>query len=292
MTRRRFAVFTFLALAAAACADNATPPGTLPATTTIPPTATTTTGATTSPERGRPVTLVTIFDGDTILVSMDGAEEEVRLLGVNTPESGECFAREARGATTAMLEGTALTVEIVGERDQYGRLLAYAYAGGILVNRALLDGGYALALQSDHPRLAEFLAAEEAAYEGRQGLWAPDACGPSVAANVSLLEMSADPPGPDEDDLNGEWVFFANDGPQVVDLTGWVLRDESSQNRYHFPDGFRFHPGEGLAVYSGCGEDGPVTLYWCADDPVWNNGGDTVLLLDPSGNVVVRLRYP
>jgi len=291
---RRLASILALALLVAACADDSGEPTstTGPGATTVTTGATTTTAAANGPGPGVPATLVTVFDGDTLLVSIEGSEEEIRLLGVNTPESDECFARQARGATTAMLEGTPLTVETVGERDQFGRLLGYAYVGGILVNRELLDGGYALALDTDHPRRVEFLDAETAAFAAGLGLWALDACGAPEPNPPLLIEIEPDPPGPDEDDLNGEWVLLSGNGVSVLDLTGWVLRDESSQNRYRFPDGFLLRPGEGVAVFTGCGPDAPEVLHWCADGPVWNNGGDAALLLDPAGNVAGRLRYP
>lgn len=296
MTPRRLAPILALALLAAACTDDAAEPtstaGQTSTTVTTAALPATVTPSTIGPGPGVPATLITVFDGDTLLAAIDGTEEEVRLLGVNTPESDECFARQARGATTALLTGAALSVEVVGERDQFGRLLGYAYGGGILVNRQLLDGGYALALDTDHPRRAEFLAAEEAAYGAGIGLWAPDACGSPEPHPPALLDLEPDPPGPDEDDLNGEWVFLSGNGLATLDLTGWVLRDESSQNRYRFPDGFLLRPGEAVAVFTGCGEDGPETLYWCAPGPVWNNGGDSALLLDPAGNVAGRLRYP
>jgi micrococcal nuclease len=236
--------------------------------------------------------VLTVFDGDTLLVSMEGAEEEVRLLGVNTPERDECFSSQARATTASLLEAGPLSVEVIADRDQFGRILAYAYAGGVAVNRALVEGGYALALDTDHPRLAEFLAAEEQAYAAGAGLWAADACGAPSPAVLALVDIEADPPGPDEDDLNGEWVLLANEGAEAADLTGWVLRDESSQNRYSFPDGFLLPAGAEVAVHTGCGTDGRADLHWCADGPMWNNGGDAALLLDPAGNVAARLRYP
>jgi micrococcal nuclease len=240
---------------------------------------------------GVPAELLTVFDGDTLLVRLAGTQEEVRLLGINAPEREECFGPASREAAAALLRATPLLVEVVGERDQFGRLLAYAYAGGALVNLALVTGGYALGLQTGHPRLAEFRAAEEAAFNAGTGLWAPAACGPPIGATLTLADIEPDPSGPDQDDLNGEWVLVANDGPEAADLSGWVLRDESSQNRYRFPDGFSLAPGADVAVHTGCGEDGPGRLHWCAPGPVWNNGGDTALLLDPAGNIAARLPY-
>jgi hypothetical protein len=70
-----------------------------------------------------------------------------------------------------------------------------------------------------------------------------------------------------------------------------MLRDESSEHRYRFPRGTRLRPGEQVTVHTGCGDDGAGDLYWCKNGPVWNNGGDTALLLDPAGNVGGRLRY-
>ena len=107
-----------------------------------------------------------------------------------------------------------------------------------------------------------------------------------------MAAVEANPPGPDENDLNGEWVLLENRGGASADLETWVLRDESSVNRYAFPPGTLLEPGETLAVYSGCGSDDAGSLYWCASGPVWNNGGDTALLLDPQGNVAAYLVYP
>ncbi len=102
--------------------------------------------------------------------------------------------------------------------------------------------------------------------------------------------MESNPDGPDEDDLNGEFVVLGNQAAEI-DLTGWTVRDESSANRYALPDGFTLAEGAGVTIHTGCGEDTATDLYWCADQPVWNNDGDTALLLDPVGAPVSRYRY-
>ena len=288
---RTLALAAALALLGAACTGGGG--DTLPSGATgTPGPASTATGAdTTGAASGVPAELINIFDGDTLLVSLGGAEEEIRLLGINTPEREECFSAEAREVTASLLATAPLSIEVTGERDQFERLLGYVYAGGALVNQALLEGGYALVLQNDHPRLADFLAAEDRAFAAGAGLWAADACGAPSPAVLRLVDVEANPAGPDEDNLNGERVLLANEGAETTDLTGWVLRDESSQNRYRFPDGFSLPSGEEVTVHTGDGADGPADLYWDADGPVWNNGGDTALLLDPAGNVAARLRY-
>lgn len=246
---------------------------------------------TTSTTGGGEVTLLRVSDGDTVLVSVGGVEQEVRLLGINAPERDECFGADAREAAANRLAAGPLRLEALEERDQFGRLLAYAYAGETLVNLALVQDGFALALQTDHPRLAEFLQAQERAFAGGLGLWAADACGTPSSAPVTLIQIEPDPPGRDEDDLNGEWVLLANLGDQDADLSGWVLRDESSEHRYRFPAGTILRPGEQVKVHTGEGGDAPGHLYWGKRGPIWNNDGDTALLLDPQGNVAGRLRY-
>lgn len=285
MTARRLLAALPVVLLAAACAGEAEP-----AFTTSPgPTATTaTTGASTTAPG---IEVLEIFDGDTLLVSLDGAEEEVRLLGINAPESDECFGDEAREALAGGLVAGPLRLDTQEERDQFGRLLAYAYAGEDLLNLSLVADGFALALQDEHPMSAEFLRADERAFSGGKGLWAADACGTPSSAPVTLLDVEYNPPGPDEDDLNGEWALLGNLADQDADLTGWMLRDESSQNRYRFPAGTLLAPGQQLTVHTGCGQDTSRDVFWCSAGPVWNNGGDTALLLDPAGNIAGRLRY-
>jgi len=75
-----------------------------------------------------------------------------------------------------------------------------------------------------------------------------------------------------------------------VDLSGWVLRDESSSNRFRFPAGTVLEAGRRLRVVTGC-EPPPGALAWCATTPVWNNGGDSVILVDGHGRVVAHRRY-
>src|SRR3989337_884130 len=84
-------------------------------------------------------TIESVVDGDTIDVVVDGREERVRLIGIDTPEvphesdgarpaqPGECFGTEAQAFTATLLPlGTPVRLErdVVG-RDDYGRVLAY-----------------------------------------------------------------------------------------------------------------------------------------------------------------------
>jgi len=237
-----------------------------------------------------PARVDAVLDGDSLRVTVEGDEIEVRLLGINSPEHGECWADEAR----ATLEGTVAEgdVSLVGtEEDQYGRLLVYLFAGSTNVNRRQILDGSAIAIASEHAELPDFLAAEEEAIALERGWWNAAACGSTGArAEVRIWAIEPDAPGRDDQNPNGEFVAITNDGTDA-DLTGWMVRDESSVHRYTFPDGFVLGGGSVITIRSGCGQDEGSYSYWCADGTVWNNSGDTVLLLDPSGAIVDRVRY-
>ena len=88
--------------------------------------------------------LVSVSDGDTIRARVDGREERVRYIGIDTPEHGRpCYAPATR-ANAELLESGPLRLEYdVERRDRYGRLLAYVYAGDVFVNAELVRRGFA-----------------------------------------------------------------------------------------------------------------------------------------------------
>ena len=89
-----------------------------------------------------------VVDGDTVRVRLaSGAEEPVRYIGVDTPESVtpdrpvECFGARASELNRRLVAGERLRLVSDRERrDRYGRLLAYAYRerDGLFVNAELL----------------------------------------------------------------------------------------------------------------------------------------------------------
>jgi micrococcal nuclease len=186
----------------------------------------------------------------------------------------------------------------VSDRDQFGRLLRYVIdpegedAGGLLI-----DGGHAIAraYPPDTARDAEYRERQLRAQEAGLGLWARDACGEALASfdpTAIRIEVHPDAAGDDSLNLNDEWVRITNQGDQHLDVEGWTLRDESSSHRYRF-GALVLPPGGSVSVRSGCGTDTDLERYWCVSgSAIWNNGGDTVLLLDPVGNVVAQLGYP
>jgi micrococcal nuclease len=121
-----------------------------------------------------------VVDGDTVEVLIDGAQDEVRYIGIDTPETVkpgspvQCFGPQASAANKRLVEHRRVLLVFDSERrDVYGRLLAYVYSGGAFVNARLVRLGYArtltIAPNVAHAGLFDRLAA--AAGRAGRGLW-------------------------------------------------------------------------------------------------------------------------
>jgi endonuclease YncB( thermonuclease family) len=238
-----------------------------------------------------------VVDGDTLDVAGPRGEFTVRIIGINTPESGECFSDEATSALAGLVAGEELV--LVADRsdvDQFDRSLRYVEtAAGVDVGAELVAGGFAIARRypPDVARSDAYADLQRDAQRAQRGLWAPDACGTSddLGGVDIVVDINADAPGDDSVNLNGEWVRFTNRGADAVDLDGWEVADESASHRYRFSD-LRLEPGAGVTLFTGCGPDDGSARYWCVSgSAVWNNSGDTVFLRDDLGNIVVSLAY-
>ncbi|OGY17950.1 MAG: hypothetical protein A2900_00610 [Candidatus Chisholmbacteria bacterium RIFCSPLOWO2_01_FULL_50_28] len=116
------------------------------------------------------VTLV--LDGDTIELE-DGTR--VRYAGVDAPEKNQAYG----------LSSAKYNQQLVGRRDvlvipteeifdQYGRVLAYVYAGNVFVNEKMIEEGYArlLVFKGKKPEKYDQLkAAEDFARSRHLGVW-------------------------------------------------------------------------------------------------------------------------
>lgn len=119
--------------------------------------------------------VVRVVDGDTIVVDFNGAEEKVRLIGVDTPESvhPDSYKNTEAGVlasdyTKKNLDGKQVELEFdVQERDQYGRLLAYVWLDGVMYNKTLLQDG--VANLATYPPNVKHVDAFKAIVEARKG---------------------------------------------------------------------------------------------------------------------------
>jgi micrococcal nuclease len=157
-----------------------------------------------SPPRSETATVENVVDGDTIVVRLEnGIRERVRLIGIDSPEMGECFADEARAALAELLprgRAVAMTTD-VSDRDRFQRLLRHLWVAGMHINEELVRRGFAIAKEypPDVAMAGVLRDAQREAQEAAAGLWAPDACGPEAgrdrsqrqARRVTILSSSA-----------------------------------------------------------------------------------------------------
>lgn len=137
-------------------------------------------GLGTDQPRSARVFVTRVIDGDTIEVRLDGRREDVRYIGIDTPETVkpdtpvQCFGLQASRFNHRLVEGRRVRLVFgVERRDVYGRLLAYVYLGERLVNAALLRRGLARTLTiPPNDRFAErFKRLELRAATAGRGLW-------------------------------------------------------------------------------------------------------------------------
>jgi micrococcal nuclease len=126
--------------------------------------------------------VLSVADGDTITVDMNGAVEKIRLIGVDTPETHDprkevqCFGQAASEFTKQLVSNQNVRLEsdsLSSNRDRYDRLLRYVYLpDGRLLQAEIIKHGYGFAYTSfPFTKLAEFKQLENDARTGVKGLW-------------------------------------------------------------------------------------------------------------------------
>jgi len=129
--------------------------------------------------------VVRAVDGDTIEARIGGETEDVRYIGVDTPETVkpgtpvQCFGHRASDFNHRLAEHQRVRLVFgVERRDVYGRLLAYVYIGHRFVNAELVRRGFArtLAIAPNTRYRALFGRLELRAARLGRGLWG--ACEP------------------------------------------------------------------------------------------------------------------
>lgn len=136
-------------------------------------------------------TVTNVADGDTITVRQGSVSYQVRLIGVDTPETHhpeepvQCFGREASAFAQSLVEGEEVRLEtdrLSDNQDRYDRLLRYVYLADeedMSVNQQLIEEGYGVSYRSFfHSKLEEFEASEQEAREHDRGLWS--SCQPAM----------------------------------------------------------------------------------------------------------------
>lgn len=127
----------------------------------------------------RAATVVRVVDGDTLVLSLSGRQDRVRLIGLDAPETWlrhDCFGPEATQALNRLTPpGTPVRVTPDTElRDHYGRLLSYLWTShGTFVNAELLREGFArtMPIPPNTSHAQDLEDAQRTAQRTHAGLW-------------------------------------------------------------------------------------------------------------------------
>jgi len=116
--------------------------------------------------------VVHVADGDTITVTRNGERVKVRLYGIDTPGSSQYYGQNAKQFTSSQVMGKTVSVEAI-DIDRYGRVVGLVSVGDVVLNRHLVEYGYAWVYERycRKPFCSEWAALEQQAREARRGLW-------------------------------------------------------------------------------------------------------------------------
>ncbi len=123
--------------------------------------------------------VVSVTDGDTIKIEINKKIENVRLLGIDSPETykkQQCFGKEATTYLINLLKDKFVRLEkdsIQPDKDRFGRLLRYIYLeDGTLINEEMVRNGYAFAYTKyNSDKLKDFIKLEKQSKNEKLGLW-------------------------------------------------------------------------------------------------------------------------
>lgn len=139
-------------------------------------------------QQGKTAKIISVIDGDTVEVEIDGDLHKVRLIGIDTPETKhpskpvECFGHEASKFLTDLVGGKSVRLQSDSsqdDQDKYDRLLRYIFLDdGTNINLKMVSDGYAYeyTYQTPYQYQSEFKDAENNARKQSKGLWSEGTC--------------------------------------------------------------------------------------------------------------------
>ncbi len=218
-----------------------------------------------------------VIDGDTF----EGDGYTIRLIGIDAPEKAQKCYEEAKNFLRKLIEGKTVRLEYDEEkRDAYGRVLAYVWVGGTFVNMEMIKNGYAVFRNYGKKlRHADILNLS------------PSGCVAGIDTCEECIGISYFLWNPEGDECSGnEFVKLKNYCDFPCNLSGWKIMDK---------DGNEFILGnillnKTLYIYSGCGRSSKNKIFLCVKKQckaIWNNDGDSFILINEKGNIVLNYTY-
>jgi micrococcal nuclease len=173
-----------------------------------------------------------VIDGDTVEARWDGSARDVRLIGIDTPETVapgqdvECYGPEASRFTERRIEGERVRLEFDEElEDRFGRTLAYVWSNDKLFNRVLVARGFAtVTIFPPNDRYETRLErAERNARQHDRGLWGECKAGgggEEPGCDPAYPTVCIPPPPPDLDCADVSYTNFEVKSPDPHGFDG------------------------------------------------------------------------
>ena len=240
--------------------------------------------------------VVKIADGDTFDADVFGTVQRVRMLGINSMETGECHANAAKVWLKDRIEGhyVELSADDPNVTLNFGRPARFVDLDGVDIGAEMIELG--LVTPYPHPtetaRNDKYLNLAATAKQAGIGVWNDAACGDGPSQDSAInLQVRWDAEEDDSENVNGEWIDVYNPSDNPVSLTGWRLRDASTRF-YNFPRGTVAQPRAYVRLHVGHGADNAVHKYWGLSNPIFANGlDDAVYLFDTDGDLRDSFEY-
>jgi endonuclease YncB( thermonuclease family) len=267
--------------------------------------------------------VVGVNDGDTLSVDIagDGTDtpRSIRLINAQAMEQtvyssiprhrrGECHSLAATTRLEQLIKAGGGVVRLTAQQASSSSRSRPLRSVAVKINGVWRDVGLDLlrrGLTLWQPFGDEWawnpqyrIAQAQAARDGLN-LFDTDTCGTGPAQGAALsVVVNYDAEGPDDRNLNGEWVRVDNHSVTPLSVAGWWVRD-SALRRYTFPAG-TVVPAQGtIHVHAGSGTDTATHKFWGQTAPVFDNPtfdaqahGDGAYLFDPQGDMRGWMQYP
>jgi endonuclease YncB( thermonuclease family) len=249
-----------------------------------------------------------VIDGDTVVVDHRAV---VRLIGIDTPEHGQCGYEAATRALRRLVGGKQVVLRSdTGRSGLRGRpeRRVLVRSGGRLVDSttSMLERGLGVWM----PRKGEVTntkahhrAADLAAAAGT-GWFDEDRCGAGPGPEGALrmtVQWNADATKAlsDAQRRNEEFIRIRNVSSVSVDIDGWTLRVGNDRSR-KVPAGGAIPPGGTVTVHVGYGTNTVTDRYLGSSVPMLQNADQTghhhlgsgAYLVDPRGDMRAHMTYP
>lgn len=173
-----------------------------------------------------PLEVTEIVDGDTVKGKINGQEETIRFLLVDTPETvhptkpEEPFGKEASEFVADKIsEAEEVFIEIdTTIRDRYDRFLAYVWVDEDMLNELLIREGLARVAYVYEPNtryVEQFRAVEKEAKERQIGIWERVGYVTSRGFNPSVYDEASceEPMIKGNHSSSGDWIYHTPSSP-------------------------------------------------------------------------------